>query len=200
MRKNIYKLNLLEKAEIAKEIIIQNYNVADICKFFNVSRTVGKGLFENRYFLCGLDKTDPSLIERYNLSSTETKYVEIDTFLREKILILRTKSVPVNSQIIKKIACDFYKNKNDCESKVTDHFIRNFIKREKLSYIKLHGESASADLSQLEDFKQKFYFISARYNPKDVFNIDETGLYIKESSDKSYVYDKVNDCKNVKKK
>ncbi|KAG0441999.1 Tigger transposable element-derived protein 6, partial [Dictyocoela muelleri] len=73
-----------------------------------------------------------------------------------------------------------------------------FIKREKLSFVKLHGESASADTNKIDNFKVTLGFKMEYYLEKDIFNIDETGLYVKEGGDISFVYDKKKDNKNIK--
>lgn len=54
------------------------------------------------------------------------------------------------------IAKKFYDEGNDYVTKVTDHFVKSFIKRDKLDYIKLHGEAASAEISQIDSFIDVF--------------------------------------------
>ncbi|KAG0436323.1 hypothetical protein DMUE_4280 [Dictyocoela muelleri] len=88
-----------------------------------------------------------------NLSNTNSKYAEIDSFLLEKIALLRSKNITVSQQTIYDLAEQFYKEKDNTDFKVTNYFVNTFVKRNSLSYITLHGESASADLSCVDVFK-----------------------------------------------
>ncbi|KAG0426074.1 Tigger transposable element-derived protein 6, partial [Dictyocoela muelleri] len=65
-------------------------------------------------------------------------------------------------------------------------------------YITLHGEAASADLTNIKSFKKELKKKLESYNKEDIFNIDETSLYIKSGFNKSYVLDKNTDNKNIK--
>ncbi|KAG0431424.1 Tigger transposable element-derived protein 6 [Dictyocoela muelleri] len=197
-RKN-KKLNLLKKAEIADKISERELKVSEATRIFNISKSCATNIINNLIALTRLDKTDPNLRKRYNLSSCEEKYFELDMFLKEKITNLRKKSIPVNKKVIKEIASLFYEERNINNAEVTEFYINNFLKREKLTYVKLHGESASADLTQIATFKSHIKIKLTEFSLKDIFNIDETGLYIKEASNKSYVFNKTIDNKNVKK-
>lgn len=52
-------------------------------------------------------------------------------------------------------------------------------RREGISLKKIHGESLSADHEGATDFQTILPSLIAEYNPKDIFNADETGLLFK---------------------
>ena len=49
----------------------------------------------------------------------------------------------------------------------------------------MSGESADVDLDVVEDFKSRIGEILADYDPKDVFNCDETSLFYRALPDKT---------------
>ncbi|KAG0421500.1 Tigger transposable element-derived protein 6, partial [Dictyocoela muelleri] len=86
---------------------------------------------------------------------------------------------------------------NNFRIKITDYFIREFIKRNGLKYLNLHGESKSADLSNISEFLENYNSKLKTYKQEDIFNLDETALFIKNISRKTYVIDN-KDNKNIK--
>lgn len=69
------------------------------------------------------------------------------------------------------------------EFEVSDKFlastgwVRNFKRRNNLKSYKKRGESGSVDMNEIPEFRQQLQDIIKDYEPKDVFNCDETALY-----------------------
>ena len=82
---------------------------------------------------------------------------------------------------------------------MTDFFVLRYLARVNLNFITLHGEAASVDKTIIETVIVSIKEIMRQYNARDIFNTDETGLYVKETGNKSYVFDKKNDRSNTKK-
>ncbi|CAF4803903.1 unnamed protein product, partial [Rotaria sp. Silwood2] len=61
----------------------------------------------------------------------------------------------------------------------------------------ISGESAAVDPDSVDDWKSRLSSMLKDYNPGDVYNGDETGLFFKLMPDKSFVLDN-NDCKGGK--
>ncbi|KAG0427414.1 Tigger transposable element-derived protein 1, partial [Dictyocoela muelleri] len=163
---------------------------------YNISKSVATSILKNILSLSNLKESE--LVKKTNLTNSDAKYSEIDSFIIEKIEMLRRKNFTVNQNTIHDLALDYYKAMNDNVSKVTKYFVKNFVKRRSINYVTLHGEAASADTTLIDIFKDDLKRKLEVYNKKDVFNIDETSLYIKTCSNKSYVLDKKTDNKNVK--
>ena len=58
-------------------------------------------------------------------------------------------------------------------------WVDNFKKRHNLKQYNIHGEAASAPLQDLETMRENLHQILKNYDPKDIFNCDETGLFWK---------------------
>ena len=79
----------------------------------------------------------------------------------------------------------------------SDSWIKKFMNRFELASKTFTGESESADRSQIEPFKEKFKTICEKYNPDDIYNCDETGLYFRLGPNKTVTLKNEN-CKGTK--
>ncbi|KAG0441802.1 hypothetical protein DMUE_0779 [Dictyocoela muelleri] len=147
------KLLLSERKRIAIEINGKGYKIADLISKYGITRSVAKSIVKNIVELSAV-KDGEFLEGRKNISNIDSKYLEIDVFLLKKIKILRSKNIAISQNNLLKLADEFYKIQGQ-DKKSTIYFIKNFIKRQNLSFINLHGESASADLSKIEQFKDE---------------------------------------------
>ncbi|KAG0425582.1 Tigger transposable element-derived protein 6, partial [Dictyocoela muelleri] len=85
-----------------------------------------------------------------------------------------------------------------CHVKITDYFFRSFKERHNVSFKTLCGEAKSAVTDQIIDFFEEYEFIKQEYEEQDIFNLDETGLYIKKFRKRSYIVRGDDDRKTVK--
>ena len=63
------------------------------------------------------------------------------------------------------------------ELKFSDRWLQGFKSRFGLHSIVMHGEAASAPLASLDRERVALKRILSNYDPEDIFNADETGLY-----------------------
>ncbi|KAG0434839.1 hypothetical protein DMUE_5007 [Dictyocoela muelleri] len=105
-------MNLLKKAEIADNVLLHRLDATELMKKYNITKFCANNILHNLHSLTKFFKTDPSFKGRYNLSSCETKYLDVELFIRERIKkTYRKKLVVVNSNVIEEIANMFYKEK-----------------------------------------------------------------------------------------
>ncbi len=98
----------------------------------------------------------------------------------------RIKNIPINYEVIRTLTEKYYDENSIDSIKVTKYFPRRFVSRNNLKYITLSGETASADNSKINDFKEKLNIHSIG----NVFNIDETRIFIESNFRKSFVLEK----------
>jgi len=75
---------------------------------------------------------------------------------------------------------------------------RNFKKRNNLKSYKKRGESGSVDMNRIPEFRQQLQDIIKDYEPKDVFNCDETALYWMLEPNRTLAYGPVKGKKQLK--
>uniref|UniRef100_A0AAV1TK74 HTH CENPB-type domain-containing protein n=1 Tax=Peronospora matthiolae TaxID=2874970 RepID=A0AAV1TK74_9STRA len=64
-------------------------------------------------------------------------------------------------------------------------WLHKFQQRHKLRAVRIHGESGSADMGALEEALPHLKAVVAGYAPRDVYNMDETGLFYSMTPDKT---------------
>jgi DDE superfamily endonuclease/Tc5 transposase DNA-binding domain len=74
---------------------------------------------------------------------------------------------------------------NDTDFKQSNGWIAKFKNRHGIRQFKLHGEAESAPLDILPDARADLKQLLAQYDPDDVFNADETGLFWRMAPDKT---------------
>ena len=65
----------------------------------------------------------------------------------------------------------------DDNVKFSNGWITNFKKRNSLRQYQLHGEASSAPLDSLSGERIKLQELLSQYQPEDIYNADETGLF-----------------------
>ena len=95
-------------------------------------------------------------------------------------------SIAINKDDIVEKAKDFAEMLNVDTFNPSNGWFSRFKKRHNLAHKRLCGEGSSADLSQLDQWDEKLQNILQTYQPKDIFNADETALFFKCTPDKTY--------------
>jgi hypothetical protein len=68
---------------------------------------------------------------------------------------------------------------NEEKFKASNGWLDNFKKRHNLKQYNIHGEVSSAPIQDLDSIREKLRQTLRDYDPKDIFNCDETGLFWK---------------------
>ena len=82
--------------------------------------------------------------------------------------------------------------------KASNGWLESFLKRHDIVFKKLTGERGDVDLDVVSSWKSKLHTKTAEYKPADIFNMDETGLFFKDTTKSSYLV-KGEDCGGGKK-
>jgi len=109
----------------------------------------------------------------------------------------RRKSVPVSGKLMQDaghfactVLCDLRDESDGTQSKAPLSFsawwLDKFKKRYHISHCQLYGEAGEVDLEAIEPELIEIRQLCAQYTPDNIFNCDETGMYVKELDTKSY--------------
>ncbi|CAG8667797.1 9579_t:CDS:2, partial [Paraglomus brasilianum] len=87
--------------------------------------------------------------------------------------------LPLSDQILQEKGLEFAKNFNieDDNLRCSNGWVYKFKKRIGIHKITLHGEANSAPIADLADERFKLQQILANYDPENIYNADETGLF-----------------------
>jgi len=92
----------------------------------------------------------------------------------------------ITGDILKAKAADFAEKLGISNFKASNGFIARFKYRNSLSYGSFSGESATVDKESCADWMNKLPIMLANYEPRNIFNWDETALFWRLLANKSY--------------
>ena len=101
--------------------------------------------------------------------------------------------------ILREKAKDFAKDLNIEENSIgfSNGWLSGFKSQNNLSKQRLHGEANSAPLSTLPELWAELQELISKYNPSDVFNCDETGLFYRMTPNQTLASGPVSGTKKV---
>ncbi|XP_054259576.1 tigger transposable element-derived protein 6-like [Macrosteles quadrilineatus] len=154
-----------KKTEIAKEFGIPPSTLATILK--------RKDKFDNDDLCSAIKK----------LKSCELKDVEecVLKWLKQ----CRDKNIAVSGPILQEKAQQFASELGHEQFRASNGWLQNFKKRNEIIFRKICGESAKVDDSVCSEWKDKLIALTEGYEPENIYNADETGLFFKCLPDKT---------------
>lgn len=119
--------------------------------------------------------------------SSSKKYPIIDDELFKWIEVVEEKNAFYNENILKKRALEIAKSHNISDFKASNGWIHRFKTRYNIKERNLCGESGKAKKEDYEDFYKTIELKMKGYDPKNIFNLDETSLFYKARPSKSII-------------
>lgn len=136
-----------------------------------------------------------------NLKANDTRkrfkqcvYEEIDQAVLEWIDLVRSRNLPLSGPLIKEKAIEFAKKLNMNDFQGSNGWLDKFTSRHNVIYRTLSGESADVNTVDCTVWQTvTLPKLIQTYNPDNVFNLDETGLFFKCLPNKTWTF-KNDDC------
>ncbi|XP_008180353.1 tigger transposable element-derived protein 4-like [Acyrthosiphon pisum] len=97
-------------------------------------------------------------------------------------------NVPVSGRLLKETAKSFTKDLGIPFFSASDGRLMNFMKRNGIVFKNICGESSSVDDNVCSDWHRKLSTLLKNYEPRNVSNTDETALFFKCLSDKTFTF------------
>ena len=112
----------------------------------------------------------------------------LDSYMFKWFQAKRQKNLAVSGKMIQLEAMRFSSKHNLESFKASDGWLCRFKTRYNIKGENLHGESGSVDMQIVGAWKQQHTDLLNEYHPRDIFNVDETGLGWKCTPKKSLVF------------
>nr|XP_042901752.1 tigger transposable element-derived protein 4-like [Parasteatoda tepidariorum] len=111
--------------------------------------------------------------------------------IEEKLMIwfkqARSANIPVNGTLLRGKALEIAEKLN-VDFTPSNGWIDRMKKRAGLVYKTIKGDCNSVDLQEAEEWKAKLPEIISGYQPKNIFNMDECGLFFNLLPDKTFAF------------
>ena len=117
---------------------------------------------------------------------TNQHYEEINKLTYEWYLDAIRRRVEVSGPMLQEIALKFARDLGQTSFTASKGWLDCLKKRHSIVYGKLSGESGDVDATVVTNWKDMLGTLVDGYDPKDIFNQDETALFYKTTQDKSF--------------
>ena len=117
------------------------------------------------------------------------KYPEIDQQLKKFVEFNASKGGPVSNLVLEEKVRQIREKMNIPVSEKwrADGYLQKFKQRQSIHQVKSYGDADSVPQHVIDDWIPKLKSLTENYDPKDVFNADEFGLFWQLTPSKSYV-------------
>ena len=180
------KLELIDKIKIARN---ENSGVTtnEIANHLKISPSFLRKLVrdEKTLKLKSTEHIGNTSFKRYKYG----KNPEIEKALLHWFSTMNARAVRMSGPILCEKAREFGVKLGYPDFKPTDGWLTRWKKRNDIVYKRAHGERSSADQESAKVWQNaKLEDILARYDPDDIYNADETGLFYRATPDGSLTY------------
>lgn len=184
-KKRVLKsLKIKDKINIIKEIDTGVKRI-DISRKYGVPPSTITGIYKNRLKVCD------SVVSLNNTNMKRNKKCKFDK-LNDAVLLfvkqVKSINLPLSGDMVKEKAMIFASKFGVNNFKASNGWLTKFKNRHNISLKKMCGESADVKDSDVEDWKINLKILIRDYDPKNIFNADETGLFYKCMPDKTLTF------------
>lgn len=174
-------LSLAEKKRVIDAVEKGGKKKSEIAKEFGIPNSTLSTILKNKDTI--LKNFDDHHGDRKKMRSGD--YPDVEKCLMKWMTQCRTQNFPLGGNILREKAEDFGKQLGYTEFKASSGWFENFKKRNNVSFHKICGESGSVTEDVCQEWVKTLSPILKQYDPKNVFNADETGLFFKCLPDKT---------------
>ena len=170
-------LTAAQKKEIClKKISTPSLKQKDLAKEYNVSEGMVSDILKEKDRWVAIDN------DSYQANLKREKKIQFP-IIEEALTVWLDKALQAKLVLTESIlttkALDFAVLCNEEKFKASNGWLDNFKKRHNLRQYNIHGEAGSAPIQDLDSMRGRLRQTLRDYDPKDIFNCDETGLFWK---------------------
>ena len=176
-------LTLAQKVEAIHKYEKGGKSQQAIADEYGVGKTqISNIMKRKREYLDDYEANGPCTKKR---ATRKTGNEEINQLCWEWFCDRTSRQAPVSGPLLKEQALVFAEQLCITTFKASTGWLDSFKKRHQISGASMVGESGSVDKGLVEDWTQKLPNLIAGYAPEDVYNLDKTGLFYKQTTNKT---------------
>lgn len=185
-------LSLMEKVKILDMIEKEHKSFAEVAKKYNKNESSIREIYKHKKNIRESIATAP-VSAKVTATVRNKVLVKTETALNVWIEDMTKRRVPIDGNVLQQKALSLYEEFSEEPNTsfiASRGWLNRFKHRFNLKNIKITGEAASADEEAAATFPAKFKEIieMGGYDPRQVFNCDETGLLWKKMPGRTYIH------------
>lgn len=177
------QISLQEKLQIIS-CIDKGQKQTDVAERLGLSKQTVNSIIKKRKDILAKQVTGDLQPKRFRLR--DASFPEVEDALLVWLRDARSRNIPVNGFLLRKRAEQLSVILGQDDFKCSEGWLNRFKSRHGISFKCMSGESASVDDSVVDWKTQSLPEILEGYEPRDVFNADESGLFYKMRPGKTY--------------
>lgn len=177
-------LTLSEKIAAIKEVEKGTKKKSEIAKAFGIPPNTLSTYLKNKDKILGCESE--SVKGRKRLREPENP--DVDQCVLKWFKQTRDKKIPVSGPLVRSKAEQFATDLGKSNFKASTGWLDGFKERNKISFKFVCGESGAVNQQLADQWKRDLEQMIEDRNPKDIFNVDETGLFFKCTPNKTLAF------------
>ncbi|XP_025196277.1 tigger transposable element-derived protein 4-like [Melanaphis sacchari] len=176
-------LNLKQKVDIIHfKDSSEGWSIRKLAEKFGIGKTQVAEILKNKENILRRYKENSRRFQRNGPGEL------IDKIVLEWFNHVRNKNVPLSGPIIQAKALEVAREIECDDFKASNSWLESFKVRHNLVFKSICGESTSTNLTIVNKWKSKISEIMIGYEPQNIFNAYETGLFYRALPDKTFSY------------
>lgn len=179
-------LSLREKMEVVNTAENEHLSVRKLAEKFNIGKTQAAEIVKNKNNI---------RLQWESGSNTDQKkgFLRPDGLQIDKVCFnwfsrSRSQNIPISGTIVKAKAQEIAEKLNVANFRASNGWLEKWRKRHAISFKCISGESADVSQDDVNQFRIKLPSLLLGYQPEDVYNADETGLFFRALPDKTLAF------------
>lgn len=174
-------LSLKEKVEIIRSLNGKRFPIRELAEKWKIGRTQAAEILKNKEQLLNLFQSgmNENAIRIHKGGRSEL----IDKVVLEWLNRARSKNVPLSGALVREKAMEIARHLNIDNFKASNGWLDKFKTRHKIEFKSVSGESSGAN--EFAGWCSKIAEIIGSYEPVNIFNVDETGLFYRALPNKT---------------
>lgn len=177
-------LTLAEKVAVIKEVEKGVKKKSEIAKDFGIPPNTLSTYLKNKHKIL----SSAEEFDKDRKRSREPGNPDVDNCVLKWFKQTRDKKVPVSGPLIRIKAEQFAKELGKQNFKASTGWLDGFKERNKILFKAVCGESGAVNLQEANQWKKDLEEMIQDRDPRNIFNVDETGLFFKCTPDKTLAF------------
>lgn len=179
-------LTLKEKIDVIEFYNKEKSSIRILAKKFNIGKTQASNIINKREDLLSKWNSNENVSQKRSFFKLEG--YNIDKVTYDWFVQARAKNIPLSGTLIRSKAKEVAEQLRYQNFNASSGWLERFKKRHNITFRTISGESASVNPNDVKEFGDKIADLLAGYDPKDIYNADETGLFFRALPEKTFAF------------